>query len=90
MWYNYYYNNYVCRNPDPMLRPKLCHTLVNLQQPDFRILKWSEEDLATCDNEKAKVLGSSIEDGFCLYKDLQSAYSAVSDEMDSNKQTEGF
>ena len=73
-----------------MLRPKLCHTLVNLQQPDFRILKWSEEDLATCDSERVKVLGSQIDDGFCLYKDLQSAYSAVDYEMDSNRQAEDF
>ena len=71
-----------------MMRPKLCHTLVSLQQPDFRILKWSEEDLATCNSEKAKVLGSPIDEGFCLYKDLQSAYSAVECEMDNNKQAE--
>ena len=73
-----------------MLRPKLCHTLVSLQQPDFQILKWSEEDLAICDSENAKVLGSPVDNGFCLYKDLQSAYSAVDYEMDSNKQAEGF
>ena len=67
-----------------MMRPKLCLTLVRLQQPDFQILKWSEEDLAACDSENAKVLGSPVDDGFCLYKDLQSAYAAVDYDMDDN------
>ena len=71
-----------------MLRPKLCHTLVSLQQPDFRILKMSEDDLATCVSENAMVLGASIEEGFLLYKDLQTAYSSVDCEIDSNKQAE--
>ena len=69
-----------------MLRPKLCNTLGGLQQPDFRILKLSEEDSATCISEKAMVLGAPIEEGFCLYEDLQTTYSSVNCEQDSNKQ----
>lgn len=48
----------------------------------------SEDDLAMCVSEKAMVLGASTEEGFCLYKDLQTAYSSVDCEIVSNKQAE--
>ena len=66
-----------CRNRTPTLRPRACDILISLQQPDFRIMKWSEEDLLTCDSQKARVIGSPIEEGYCLYKDLQKAYSTI-------------
>ena len=60
-----------------MLRPEFCDILVTLQQPDFRILKWTKEDLECAKSEKAKILGSPIEEGFSLYEELQQTYSAV-------------
>ena len=84
------------RNPKPNLRPEFCEIVVALQQPDFRILKWTQNDLATCDSEEAKVLGSPLEEGHCLYQDLQKMYVVdisvpnknLSNMMDSNKQAE--
>ena len=58
------------------MRPEFCDTLVTLQQPHFRILKWTKEDLEHA-SEKARILGSPIEEGFCLYEELQQTYSAV-------------
>ena len=48
----------------------------------------SEDDVATCVSENAMVLGASIEEGCCLYEDLQTTYSSVDSEIDSNKQAE--
>ena len=48
--------------------------VVSLQQPDFQILKWAQEDIATFDDEKAGVLGSPLERGCGLYYDLQFTY----------------
>ena len=62
------------RHPDPSSRYQACEITVALQQPDFQILSWTQEDIATCDSEKARVLGSALEEGHCLYKDLQCIY----------------
>jgi hypothetical protein len=36
-----------------------------------------KEDLERAISEKARTLGSPIEEGFCLYEELQQTYSAV-------------
>ena len=90
----YMYMHY--RNPEPNLRPDICETVVALQQPDFHILKWTQDDLATCNSEKAKVIGSPLEEGYCLYQDLQRTYFVdvsvpnknLSNMVGSNKQAE--
>ena len=63
-----------CRHPEPSSRPQFCAIVVTLQQPDFQILKLTQEDIAAFDDEKAGVLGSPLEKGCCLYHDLQFTY----------------
>ena len=64
---------------------------MKLQQPDFRILKWESADLSKCVSEKAKIIGSPLEEGVCLYEDLQVVYLTESGKLedggivDSNK-----
>ena len=67
-----------CWNPTPASRPHFCDIITQLQQPDFRILRWKEEDLSACESEEAKIIGSPIEKGYSLYKDLQTSYLSVS------------
>ena len=75
---------HTCRHPNPSLRPNFCETVVMLQHPDFQILKWAEEGGVTA-NERAKVLGSALEEGLCLYPDLQNNYkSALTDKKKSS------
>ena len=53
--------------------------VVSLQHPDFQVLKWTQKDIDTIDNENARVLGSPLEAGYCLYHDLQSKYKKAVD-----------
>ena len=62
-----------CRNPEATSRPMFCNIITELQQPDFKILKWSENDKAIS-SEKAMTLGAPIEEGASLFKDLQHTY----------------
>ena len=62
-----------CRNPEATLRLGFCGLVTKLQHPDFKILKWSDEDKALY-SEKAMTLGSPIEEGTNLFKDLQCTY----------------
>ena len=74
------------------MRPKFCDTVVSLQQPDFKLLKWNDSDTTNCQSEKAKIIGAALEEGYCLYEDLQMAYVTDSEMyeehsiVDSNKQ----
>ena len=62
-----------CRNPEAASRPKFCDFIIELQRPDFKILKWSENDKAIS-SEKAMTLGAPIEEGASLFEDLQYTY----------------
>ena len=63
------------RHPDPDSRPAFCNLmLLLLQRPDFQLLSWSEEDVATF-SKKARTLGGSLDDGKELYTELQNAFS---------------
>ena len=64
---------YVYRNPEATLRPPFCGIVIELQQPDFKILKWSDKDKSIY-SEKAMTLGSPIKEGASLFKDLQCTY----------------
>ena len=64
---------YYYRNPEASSRPSFCAIIIELQHPDFEILKWSDEDKALY-SEKAMTLGSPIEEGNNLFKDLQYTY----------------
>ena len=62
-----------CRNPEASSRPSFCAIIIELQHPDFEILKWSDKDKAAY-SEKAMTLGSPIKEGASLFKDLQRTY----------------
>ena len=63
------------RHPDPDSRPAFCNLmLLLLQRPDFQLLSWSEEDVATF-SKKARTLGGPLDDGKELYIELQNAFS---------------
>ena len=68
------YCPYICRHPKAPSRPNFSDIVVALQHPDCQILKWSQKDIDSCENANARVLGSSLEDGYFLYADLQHAY----------------
>ena len=61
------------RHPQPESRPTFTNILVSLQRPDFQLLKWTPEDIATI-NESARILGAPLEEGECLYTELQNTY----------------
>lgn len=44
-----------------------------LNQPEFKVLTWSPEDIIAYDEETRSV-GSSIAKGQCLYTELQNTY----------------
>ena len=67
-------HGHLYRHPKPSIRPQFSDMVVALQQPDFQILKWTQTDIATFDSENARVLGSLLEEGHCLYHDLQFTY----------------
>ena len=61
------------RNPDPELRPSFDVILPELQRPDFKLLKWTSEDV-TAYSEQARTLGAPLEAGEELYTDIQNTY----------------
>jgi hypothetical protein len=63
------------RNPDANHRPAFQDIMTPLQKPDFQILQWKNKDAST----EAKILGSPLQDGFCLYEDLQKTYLGITD-----------
>ena len=56
-----------------------------LQHPDFQILKWTEKDIAAI-NENARTLASPLEEGHCLYQDLQNTYKLTPRNMHESDQ----
>ena len=64
------------RKPEAEQRPAFTDIMVLLQKPDFQILKWSKEDIKSS-STAAITLGSSLEAGLGLHKDLRRAYLAT-------------
>lgn len=63
----------IYRHPDAELRLKFIDVIKKLNQPEFKVLKWSPEDLDSCD-QKSRMLGASLRNGKCLYTELQHKY----------------
>ena len=61
------------RNPVPELRPSFSDMFLELQQPDFKLLTWTAEDV-TAYSEQARTLGAPLEAGEELYTDIQRLY----------------
>ena len=61
------------RNPNVDERPTFCDIMQELQKSDFHILKWSTDDMSAYSPELL-TLGSPLELGKGLYKDLQTIY----------------
>ena len=57
----------------PESRPLFPDILVELQHPDFKLLKWTAEDVSAY-SEQARTLGASLEAGEELYLDFQKTY----------------
>ena len=55
--------------------------VVALQQPDFKILKWSLKDTRNL-SENAMRLGAPLAEGECLFKSLQCTYTVKVDRED--------
>jgi hypothetical protein len=70
------------RNPDANERPTFLSIMIPLQKPDFQILQWRSRDVSfsVC---AAKILGAPLQDGFCLYEDLQKRYLGTTNSVDS-------
>ncbi len=63
------------RKPEADERPAFVDIMIPLQKPDFQVLNWSEQDTKSS-STAARTLGSALEAGLCLYKDLQRVYLA--------------
>lgn len=61
------------RHSEPKLRPKFMEVVKSLNQPDFKILEWSQDDLKTYD-KNAMTLGSPLREGKYLFTELQQTY----------------
>ena len=61
----------MCRHPEASKRPKFADILVVLQQPDFMLLQWDPEEAV---DERARTLGSQLDDTVELYKALRDTY----------------
>lgn len=66
------------RNPKYGDRPSFSELFEILNGCDDELLNWSEEDKARIiDSPNAMVIGSTLEEGKCLFKDLQHRYHGV-------------
>lgn len=64
---------HTCRHPDPVQRPGFIDIQIFLQQPDFILLKWSNEDMKIY-SENARSIGATYHGSETLYRDLQNIY----------------
>ena len=46
---------------------------ISLQQPDYELLKWSDEDKGTY-SENARTIGATFQDKEVLFEDMQRMY----------------
>ena len=58
------------RRLDPDSRPTFSQILTEFQNPDFKFLLWTAEDVAAY-TEEARTLGAPLEGGEELYMDLR-------------------
>ena len=61
------------RHPTASHRPTFISLQISLQQPDYELLKWSEEDKAIY-SENARTIGDTFQEGESLFKDVQMMY----------------
>ena len=61
------------RSPDPGSRPRFVDIIRVLNQPEFKVLKWSPEDLNQYDMQ-SRTVGGVVENGTNLFTELQQAY----------------
>ena len=54
----------------PEIRPAFPHILLALMHPDFKLLKWTAEDVSAY-SEQARTLGAPLEAGEELFVDIQ-------------------
>ena len=69
----------ICRHPDTNSRPTFFNILLDLQRPDFQLLKWTLEDVAAY-REEARTIGTSVEVGQELFTELQQLYSQTNED----------
>ena len=71
----FFRSNYliVFRHTVPEIRPAFPHILLELMHPDFKLLKWTAEDVSAY-SEQARTLGAPLEAGEELFVDLQKFY----------------
>ena len=62
-----------CRHPAAVQRPTFTDLQISLQQPDYELLKWSEEDKATY-SENARTIRATFQEGESLFIKLQKSY----------------
>ena len=68
-----------CRNPEQSKRVNFEDISEVLARDDENLLSWSESDPE--ESSAARLIGSPLEDGHALYKDLQNTYNPASSEM---------
>ena len=63
----------IARHTEADSRPKFVDAVKMLNQPEFKLLTWSPEDIVAYD-EEARSVGSLITKGKYLYTELQNVY----------------
>ncbi len=65
------------RNPDYNKRPSFDELFGILNGSDEDLLEWSEEDKIRAGSPEAMIIGSPLEHGKPLYRDLQISYHGI-------------
>ena len=83
--------DFIYRHPKPGMRPQASDILVGIQRPDFILLRWSTNEIDLY-SEVSRTLGTPLENGQCLHKDLQDMYLISSDKnkMESENTPNNF
>ena len=68
---------FTCRNEDAESRPVPDNICSQLNLPEFRVLKWSVEDVASY-SEESRTVGAPLAEGESLFIELQRLYFAKS------------
>ena len=68
---------YICRNPEPQVRPSFNGILLELHIRDSRVLKIPERDANS--HKLANCIGGPLEAGEKMYTDLQLKYFSSDD-----------
>lgn len=67
----------IFRDPEYNKRPTFDELFEFLNSSDDDLLSWLEEDEARMSSHHSKLIGSPLEHGYCLYKDLQNTYHGI-------------